>query len=106
MGREIDYGGAAMRHGSPRRDRVRGRFRNQPSKGKHDTAKTSIQPGSGVMAGRCILYPPHSTLFLLPDGTVFAELVNSRKSPIRKLGRTCAKNDSMTCEYAVTREER
>jgi len=27
-------------------------------------------------------------------------------SAIRKLARACAKNDSMTCEYAVTREER
>jgi hypothetical protein len=30
------------------------------------------------MAGRCVLYPPHSTLFLAPNGIVFAELVNSR----------------------------
>ena len=44
-----------MCHGSPRRDRVRGRFRNQPSEGKHDTAEASIRPGSGVMAN-CARY--------------------------------------------------
>ena len=66
-----------MRHGSPRRDRVRGRFRNQPSEGKHDTAEASIRPGSGVMAVRCVFYPLHSTPFLLPNGLVLAELVNT-----------------------------
>ncbi len=74
-----------MRHGSPRRDRVRGRFLNRPSEGKYDTAEASIRPESGVMAGRCVLYPSHSTLFLLPDGIVFAELVIL--SAIRKSSR-------------------
>jgi hypothetical protein len=81
-----------MRHGSPRLDRVRGRFRNRPSEGKHDTAEASIRPGSGVIAGRCVLYPPHSTLLLLPDGIVFTELVNSPivgKSSLARLGKVC-----------------
>jgi hypothetical protein len=72
-----------MHHGSPRGDRVRGRFRNQPSEGKHDTPETSIRPGSGLLvsgllAGRCVLYPPHSTPLLPPDGIEFTDLVNSR----------------------------
>jgi hypothetical protein len=32
-----------MRHGSPRLDRVRGRFRNRLSEGNHDTAEASIR---------------------------------------------------------------
>jgi hypothetical protein len=43
MGREIDYGGAVMRHGSPRLGRVGGRFRNRLSEGNHDTAEASIR---------------------------------------------------------------
>jgi hypothetical protein len=67
-----------MRHGSPRVDRVRGRFRNQLSERKHHTTGTSTRGGSGVLAGRCVLYPPHSTPLLPADGIVSTELVNSR----------------------------
>jgi hypothetical protein len=40
--------------------------------------KTLSRCGSGVLAGRCALYPPHSTPLLPPDGIVSTELVNSR----------------------------
>jgi len=50
-----------IRHGSPRLDRVRGRFRKRLSEWKRHTAETSTRRGSGVLAGRCVLYPPHST---------------------------------------------
>jgi len=67
-----------MRHGSPRLDRVRGRFRDWLSERKHHTAETSTRRGSGVLAGRCVLYPPQSTRSLRPDSIVFTELVYSR----------------------------
>ncbi len=59
-----------MRHGSPRLDRVRGRYRNRRSERKHHTTEPSTRRGSGVLTGRCALYPP--------DGIVSTELVNSR----------------------------
>ena len=31
-----------------------------------------------MLAGGCVLYPPHSTPLLLPEWIVFTELVNSR----------------------------
>ena len=67
-----------MRHGSPRLDRVRGRFRNRRSERKHHTTETSTRRGSGVLTGRCALYSPHSTPLLPPDGIVSTELLNSR----------------------------
>jgi hypothetical protein len=67
-----------MRHGSPRLDRVRGRFRNRLCERKHHTTETLTRRGSGVLAGRCALCPPHSTPLLPPDGIVSTELVNSR----------------------------
>src|SRR5260221_8255582 len=45
-------------------------FRDQLSGGKHHTAEASARGGSGVLAGRCVRYPPHSTPLLLPDGIV------------------------------------
>jgi hypothetical protein len=65
-----------MQHGSPRLDRVRGRFRNRLAEGNHDTAEASIRPGSAVMAGvACSMR--HTPLLLLPGGIVFTELINS-----------------------------
>ncbi len=46
--------------------------------GRHGTAEALTRPRSGVLAGRCVLYPPHSEPLLLSDGIVFTELVNSR----------------------------
>jgi hypothetical protein len=34
-------------------------------------AETSTRPWSGGLAGRCVLYPPHSTPLLPPGGIVF-----------------------------------
>ena len=67
-----------MRHGSPRLDRVRGRFRNRRSERKHHTTEPSTRRASGVLTGRCALYSPYSTPLLPPDGIVSTELVNSR----------------------------
>jgi hypothetical protein len=36
-------------------------FRNRLSEGNRHTAEASTRRGSGVLAGRCVLYPPHST---------------------------------------------
>ncbi|SRR5258705_2634390 len=47
-------------------------------KENNDTAEAPIRPGSGMMVGRCVLYSPHSTLLLLPDGIMFTEPINSR----------------------------
>jgi len=38
-----------MRHGSPRLDRVKGRFRNRLSEVNYHTAEGSTRLGSGVM---------------------------------------------------------
>ena len=48
------------------------------SDGNHHTAEASARRGSGVLAGRCVLYQLHSTPLFLTDGIVFTELVNSR----------------------------
>jgi len=37
------------------------------SEGNHHTAQASARRGSGVLTGRCVLYPPHSTPLLSPD---------------------------------------
>src|ERR1700675_3015186 len=57
---------------------VRAGFRNRPSEEKDHTAEASARRGSGVLAARCVLYPPHSMQLLLPDGVASTELVNSR----------------------------
>ena len=54
-----------MRHGLPRLDRVRGRFRNRLSEESHDTAEASIRPKSGVMAGRFLRFRVQRRLQLL-----------------------------------------
>jgi hypothetical protein len=41
-----------MRHGSPRLDRVTGRFCNRLSERKHHTTEISTRRRSGVLAGR------------------------------------------------------
>ena len=38
------------------------------SEGNHHTAQASARRGSGVLARRCVPYPPHSTPLLSPDG--------------------------------------
>jgi len=38
------------------------------SEGNHHTAQASARRGSGVLARRCVPYPPHSTPLLAPDG--------------------------------------
>jgi hypothetical protein len=70
---EKSNNGGADGHGSPRLDRVRAGFRHQPSEGNLHAAEASARRGSEVLAGRCVLCPPYSTLLLLS-----AELVNSR----------------------------
>jgi hypothetical protein len=75
-----------MRHGSPRLDRVRGRFRNRLPDRKHHTTETSTRRWSGMLAGRCVLYPPHSTV-LPPLTAMFTEPVNSRMVGYSEVGR-------------------
>src|ERR1700681_3038444 len=72
-------------HGSPRLDYVRARSRNRLSEEKDHTAEALARRGSGVFAGRCVRYPPLLKPLLLPDGTVFTELVDSRIVRARKL---------------------
>jgi hypothetical protein len=50
-----------MGHGSPRLDRVRSRFRNRLSEEKSSYRKSLSRRWFGVLAGRCVLYPSHST---------------------------------------------
>ena len=38
------------------------------SEENHHTAQASARRGSGVLAGRCVLYPPYSAPLLSPDG--------------------------------------
>jgi hypothetical protein len=72
-----------MRHGSPRVDRVRGRFRNRLSERKHHTTGTSTRGGSGVLAGRCVLYPPHSTPLLLLAELAYSRIVGKPELIVR-----------------------
>ena len=48
-----------------------------------------------MLAGGCALYPPHSTPSLLPDGTVFTELVNSRIRKSTGRFRSCRDPDAI-----------
>src|SRR5260370_34789535 len=80
-------GGAVIRHGSPRLDRVRGRFRDRPSGRKHHTAETATRRESGLLAGRRVLYPPQATPPLLPDGIGLTELPLPVSSATRELAR-------------------
>jgi hypothetical protein len=70
-----------MGHGSPRLDRVGGRSRDWLSERNHHTTESSTRRESGVLAGRCVCYPPRSTSLPPPDSIVPTELVNSRIVP-------------------------
>jgi hypothetical protein len=82
-------------HGSPRLDRVRGRFRNRLSEANHHTVETATRRRPGVLAGGCVLYPPPPRRYSMADEIVLTELVNSRivgeqeVIPKRGCGKTC-----------------
>jgi hypothetical protein len=43
----------------------------QPAFRRRRLYRRSLHPtGPGVLGGRCVLYPPHSTLLLSPDASV------------------------------------
>ena len=59
-------------------------FRNRLSEGNRHTEEASTRRGSGVLAGRCVLYPPHSTPLLFPDGQCLPNWLTPGFSAIRK----------------------
>ena len=70
-------------------------FRNRLSEGNRHTAEASTRRGSGVLAGRCVLYPPHSTPLLFPDSQCLPNwstpgLLATRRLSKRSSGRSRA----------------